>query len=302
MNKLELVAIKKDGKYYVRDKNKYPRTFEDENKLRFNIPRMESFDDKWMVFEKLPLTAEWCVEGRHNIIGFTLKDEFEVTQRTPKRLPADAFENEDNVRGLYLAEFEKVPDAWVNADLDIVLIDEDCAPLINSKYKTVTDFPHYIDNHVTVWHKFPCHIEATDVFRYIVSAVKKAIPDHCFVSSDYSFSFVVSMRVPIIHEETEMVDESRLMAKKPKWVRRPLRELGIKVIDICTPGYDYGDVIETLRGVDYCDIEETLDHIIQGYIDLMLKRPIVCPKCKGYGWYEEESRVLSIKEENQIKQ
>lgn len=299
MEKLELVAVKKGPKWFVRSRDKWPRTFEDEDKLRFNIDRLESFSEKWLMFDELPKVAEWYVIGQHEIIGYVLKDGFDPTDKTPKELPSGSFEchgdfddyetecDNAEIRGLYEAVYEKEPDTWVNVDLDIEVIDVDCEPLIDPKYKVIIEFPHYIDKHIVVRHKFPCYLEGKSIFGYIVKAVKEVLPEHCYVSSDYDFSFAVMMKAPVIHEETTKEDQSRMNARKPKWVEVPLRTIETKVINICTPGHNYGEIIKEMKGTDYYDLEKKVDKLIQGYLDLLKPVPVVCPHCKGYGWFEE---------------
>lgn len=288
---LDLVAIKKNNVFYVRNKSKYPRSFSAESLLRFDTERRVSFNDLWLVFDVLPSNAERCIVGRDKVVGYKLKDGFQATERTPDFLPPTAFccdedecENTE-VRGLYDPEYEKFPDVWESVDLDIELIDEDCEPLFSPKYgEFKTDFPHYVDKHSVVRHKYPCYIDGDRVFKYIVDAVKAYLPDHCFVSSDYKFSFAAKLRAPVLHEETIRVDNRRFNARKAKWVDVPLREITVDVINICTAGHDYGEVIRAVSADNYYELEAKMDMIVQGYLDLLNPKPIVCPHCKGYGW------------------
>jgi hypothetical protein len=293
---LDLVAIKKNDKYYLRDKNKYPSTFDDESRLRFDVDRCESFSEKWLVFDALPTFAKKCIVGRNLLIGFCLKDGFQITDRTPTVLPSDAFDEDDDyddsdyfhknadIRGLYDCEYEKLPDVWETVDLTIQFIDHDCEPLIKTKYKFATDFPHYIDHHGVVRHKYPCTIKAVDVFKYITNAVKDDLPEHCYISSDFDFHFAVDVRIPVLHEETHRVDKSSWNSRKPKWVDTPLREVQKCIINICTPNHGYGDVVVTVSADNYYDLEKKMDDIIQSYLDLLQTKPVMCPYCKGHGW------------------
>lgn len=295
-HKLDLVAIKKNDVYYVRDRDKYPSTFDDDTCLRFNIDRRESFSDKWLVFDVLPTSAECCVVGRNKLTGYRLKDGFQVTDKTPPLLPVGTFDVDDDyddsdyhhmnadIRGLYNNEYEKLPDVWEHIDMEIELIDNDCEPLIKAKYTCHVDFPHYINRHGAVRHKYPCHIGSGDAFKYIVATIKDNLPEHCYVSSNFDFHFAVDVRIPVLHEETHRVDKSRWNAKKPKWAEVPLREVQKTVVDICTPNHDYGNVIDTVYADNYYELEEKMDGILQSYLDLLQMKPVICPHCKGYGW------------------
>jgi len=289
--KLDLVAIKKNDVYYVRDKGTYPQTLPDESRLMFDVDRRESFNDKWLVFDTLPTSAEHCIVGRDKLIGYNLKDGFQTTGQTPKSLPPTAFCCEDDecenteIRGLYDSEYEKLPDVWEPVDMQIDFIDGDCAPLAKTKYMYHVDFPYYIECHDAVCHKYPCHIKADDAFKYIVTAVKENLPDHCYLSSDFDFHLGVDVRIPVLHDEKHVVDKSGWNARKPKWVEVPLREVRKTVINICTPRHSYGNVLSDVHADNYFELEKKMDEVIRSYVDLMQAKPVVCPRCKGHGWF-----------------
>lgn len=295
-NDLDLVAIKKNDVYYVREKDRYPSAFPDSAYILFDVDRQESFNDRWGVFDTLPTSAERCIVGRNNLIGYKLKDGFQTTEKTPRTLPPPAFEEHEDyddpdyvyrnsdIRGLYDPEFEKLPDVWEPIDMEIELIDEDCEPLTNAKYKYKSDFPYYIQHHLAVRHKYPCYIESANVFKYIVRAVKENLPEHCYITSDHDFHFAVDVRIPLLHDETHRVDRSAWNAKKPKWAEVPLRDIQKTIIDICTPHHDYENVINDVHADNYHDLEKKMDGIIKSCVDLMLVKPVVCLHCKGYGW------------------
>lgn len=291
--KLDLVAIKKNDVYYVRDKDKYPQSFSDDAHLRFDVDRKESFSDEWLVFDTLPTSAETCIRGRDNLIGYRLKDGFQVTEKTPIVLSSTAFRCEDDecenteIRGLYDSEYEKLPNVWEHTDMEIELIDDDCEPLVKTKYTYYIDFPHYINRHGMVRHKYPCHIKADDVFKYVVTAIRDNLPKHCRISSDFDFSLTVDVKIPLLHEETHTVDKSRFNARKPKWVTVPLREVQKHIIDICTPSHKYGHVMQPVEADNYYELEEKMDGVIQSYLDLLQMKPVMCPHCKGHGWTVE---------------
>jgi hypothetical protein len=289
--KLDLVAIKKNNMFYVRDKDKYPKTFPDARDLIFDVDRLTSYNSLWVVFDTLPSSAERRVSGGRTLTAFRLRDGFAPSDRTPAILPPTVFACDDDgcentdIRGLYDGECDEHPDTWESVDLNIELIDEDCEPLFSPKYgEFKTDFPHYVDKHTVVRHKYPCHIDGDRAFKYIVDAVKASLPDHCFVSSDYKFSFAVKLRAPVLHEETIRVDNRRFNARKAKWVDVPLREITVDVINICTAGHDYGEVIRAVSADNYYELEAKMDMIIQGYLDLLKPKPVVCQHCKGHGW------------------
>ena len=293
---MDIVAIKKDDIYYVRDIAQYPSTFEDESMLKFDVPRMKSFDKKWLIFDTLPSTAEQLVVGRDKLTGYTLKDGFQLTSRTPASLPPTAFCCEDDecenteIRGLYDATYEKPPDIWEPVDMNIELVDADCEPVTNIKYTYNVDFPYYIEFHDIVRHKYPCHINAENVFKYIAKAVKENLPDHCYISSDFDFHLGVDVRIPVLHKETHSIDNSKWNAKKPKYEEVPLREVQKTIIDICTPRHSYGTVVSSVHADNYYELEKEMDSVIQRYVDLLQMKPIMCPYCKGHGWTVEADK------------
>ena len=284
-----LISIKKNDVYYVRSKDRFQPDFEPEKYLRFDVPRLESFDLGWLVFGSMPTSAERFVAGRSVLMGFNLKEEFQVTEQTPVQLPSDAFKCCDDecdnadIRGLYDAIYNKLPDVWEPVDLDIELIDADCAPRGKVKYAYTTTFPHYIDKHAVVRHQHPCYISGEDAFKYIRDAIQDNLPAHCFISSN-DFYIKVDVRIPVLHAETHVVDVRRFNARNPKWKEVPLREVNRTLINICTPETSLGQVVSDVHADNYADLEHKMDGIIQSYIDLMQAKPVVCAACKGYGW------------------
>lgn len=293
---LDLVAIKKNDRYYVSDKDQYPSRFEDETRLRFDVDRCKSFDNHWLIFDALPSSAERCVIGRDNLIGYTLKDGFQFTSRTPASLPPTAFCCEDDecdnteIRGLYDNLYEKIPDVWESVDMNIELVDADCEPLLETKYSYHVDFPYYIELHSIVRHKYPCHIDANDVFKYIAKAVKENLPKHCYLSSDFDFHLGVDVRIPVLHKETHIIDKSNWNARKPKFVEVPLREVQKTIINICTPRHSYGTVVSSVQADNYYELEKEMDAVIQSYLELLHIKPVMCKHCEGHGWILEGNK------------
>jgi|LGVE01.1.fsa_nt_gb hypothetical protein len=297
---MKLIAIKKNGKYYCKENDKYLHVIPDESRLRFDVVRLPSFSEKWVVFNKLPTSAEKHISGRLRIIDYQLKDEFEVTDKTPSVLPPGSFDcikrdegdgdcielGHQDIKGLYETNSVRDPDVWEPIEFEIDLVDEDCEPLVNPKYKFRTEFPYYIENHEVVRHKYPCFIKGIDVYQLIRDAVKENLPDHCVITSDYDFSFTVKVRTPVIHEETFRVDVSSFNARKPKMVNKPLRTIDVTVIDIQTEKRYSGIVIQSVHADNYKDLERKMDVLIQEYIDRLDWKPTVCPHCKGYGWIQ----------------
>lgn len=296
---MKLIAIKKDGKYYCRNNDQYPSDIPAADKIRFDVPRMISFSQKWVVFGRLPTSAEKCIFGRDKIKEYHLKDEYEQNEKILMVLPADCFDcigrdceglcleykNQD-IKGLYNPIIIKTPDTWEPIELEIDLIDEDCEPLVNPKYKYKVKFPYYIENHKVVQHKYPCSISGDQIFQLIRNAVKKELPDHCYISSDYNFSFVVKVRAPVTHEETSRVDISSFNARKTKFVDRPLRNIDATIIEIETSKNNRRNnlVLSDINADNYAELEQKTDMIIQEYVDKTKWKPSVCPYCKGYGW------------------
>lgn len=296
---MKLIAIKKGGKYYCRSNEKYPADIPDEDRLRFDIAKLESFNPKWIVFGALPTTAEICKPSKSYVVEYRLKEGYEVTDKIPAILPPESFDcieydnececrtydNED-IKGLYEQIRKDQPNIWEPTELEIDLIDEDCEPLINPKYNFKTEFPYYIENHVVVRHKYPCYIKGTSVFQLIRDACKKSTPDHCRITSDYNFHFSVEVKVVVLHDEIHKVDVSSFNSRKPKWVNQPLRHIEMKVIDIQTERKYSGKVIQDVKADNYEELEKKMDALILEYINMMDWKPTVCPNCKGHGWVE----------------
>ena len=298
---IDLIAIKKNSRYFVRHRGD---SYFDLERLIFNAKKVESFDKHWLIFDLLPTIAQERIPGREVIVQYKLKAGFEPTSRTPTALPLSAFEaipGEDeiknsDIRGLYEAEYETRPEAFRNAEFTIEVIDEDCEPLIKPKYPYTTEFPHYIENHSAVRHKYPCYISPEELFTVVKAWVKKNLPKHCVISSDYNFHIQVDLLVPLLHDETHRVDVSGMHAKKPKYVDKPLRTVKYTVINLCTPGNKYGPVIEGIRAKDYYELEARIDDLLQGYADAMSARLVVCPHCKGYGFQSRGSGDVVVED------
>lgn len=274
INKLDLVAIKKNEKVYVKEKSQFDHRFSmNYIKLRFNAEEIESFHKDWKVFSSVPTVVDEFRPGRESIIKYKLKDGFTVTNKTPKFMTKDSFKCYDeecdnpDIYGLYEPVHRQEPSEWCTVDMNIELIDSDCEPLLNPKYQYWVKFPGYIDKHMIVQHKAPCFIKSKTAFEYIVNAVKKNIPDHCYISSDYDFHFAVEVRVPNLH-------------------KTPLINVTKNLIDISFK-YHHGVPIQDVNADNYYELEKKMDCIIQGYIDRMKPQIAVCPSCDGCGWIEQ---------------
>lgn len=289
---IELIAIKKNDKYYVRHIKETYFRFED---FVFNAEQLPSFSENWRVFKELPTTMQKKHPARQRLVKYNLKDGFPVSEKTPATQPAGFFEylgdgeyQNNDIRGLYLPEYEEVPELFEDVGFTIELIDTDCEPLVKPKYPFVSDFPYNIDNHEVVRHKYPCHIEAQTLFDIIRDFCKKNLPEHCKIESDYGFHFCIELVIPVLHEETRIVDVAKFGANKPKLKEVPLRSISFNVIDIQPPQRDrsrYGkDTIQAIPGANYAELEEKIDTLLRGYRMLMSQKLAVCSHCKGYGF------------------
>jgi hypothetical protein len=287
---MELIAIKKNDKYYVRHKTDKWCSF---GGLVFNEDLLPSFSEYWLVFELLPTQIRKRYQSYKKTIGYTLKEGFAVSELTPLRLPADAFDFEGDseqrkncgIFALYEPECEQVPERFEDVQFTIEVIDEDCEPLLNPKYPFVTDFPYFIDNHEAVRHKYPCHIEAQTLFDIIKKFVKENLPETCKITSDYNFHFCVELIVPLLHEETYQKNVSRMNARKQTYQTTPLRSIQYKIIDIGTPSEKYGkEKIQAISGRDYADLYCKIEEVLEGYKERLDQKLSVCPHCEGYGW------------------
>jgi hypothetical protein len=289
MSKLELIAIKKNDKYYVRHKTEKYFTF---GNLVFDVEQSPSFSENWIVFEKLPLYIQRKSSASNKVIGYRLKDGYIASDKAPLNVPADYFEylgDEDyrnsDVRGLYDSILELIPEKLEDIELNIEVIDEDCEPLIKPKYSFISDFPYFIENHEAVRHKYPCHIEAQELFNLIKQYVIFNLPEHCRITSNYNFHFCVELIVPLLHEETYQKNISRMNAKKQTYQTVPLRSIQFKIIDIGIPGEKYGkDIIRGISANNYAELESAVDMLLQTYKVMMMQKLSVCPHCKGYGF------------------
>lgn len=271
--KLDLVAIKKNKKVYVKGKDQYNSDFE-RFKLRFDVDRLESFHKNWKVFTSVPTTAERFERGKKSIIKYQLKEGFTLTDKTPASMTKEAFRCCDNecenseIRGLYEPVYRQEPDEWVFIDMKIEVIDSDCEPLINPKYPYKIKFPGYIDKHMIVQHKCPCFIDGDDLYGLIRSAVKKNVPDHCIINSDYDFHFEVKAIVP--HHINPLIKET------------------MSIIEISKKKYTYSKKVKDVHAENYAELEQKIDNIIQGHLDKLKTKVVVCSKCGGYGWVKHE--------------
>ena len=290
----EFVALIKDGECYLRYEDNRFSGFPSGADMRFNAYRLTSYDEKWGRFASLPTSAEEKVKQRLETTGYKLKDGFEVTEKTPATLPLGAFydcetdeQTNHDIRGLYTTVIRTFPVEWTPAKINITVIDMDCAPLVKTKYPYHSMFPNGIKNHPITKHKYECYIDGEDLFEAISKAVKANMPGHCRIISDYDFSLTVVVDMPIKHAETTRVDVSGPNARVPRWKTETLRGIDAPIIDICTPGNKYGQVITRLKAANYAELEKAIDETVQSYVDLMDERPVVCPHCHGYGWLLE---------------
>lgn len=300
---IDLIAVRKNGKYFVRYKND---TYYDLGRLIFNAKTAESFDKNWLVFGVLPTVAQELVPGRQLITHYTLKEGFDPSSKMPPTLPLDAFEaipgddderiKNSDIRGLYEAEYETRPEAYRNVEFRIEVIDEDCEPLVKPKYPYKTEFPYYIENHSAVRHKYPCSISPEELFAIVKEWIPKNLPEHCVISSYYNFHIQVDLKVPLLHDETHRVEVSSMRARKPKYAEKPLRTIPYTVINICTPGNKYGPVIEGIRANSYYELEAQVDGLLKSYSDAMSAHLVVCPHCKGYGFRDRSSEDVVAEE------
>ncbi len=270
---LDLVAISKDGKVFVKEKEKYSSKLR-QYTLRFDVPEEESFNEDWKVFKTVPTLAEHFIRGCGIIIKYKLKDGFTPTDKTPEFMVKNAFrccddgcENSE-IKGLYEPVYRKKPDEWKIVNMTIDVIDSNCEPLIETKYKYVVDFPHYINKHMIIRHTMPCYIEGDDAYEYIRNAVKKNIPYCCVITSDHDFHFEVKTTVPYIDD--------------------PLKRERKTVIQISKQGYTYPGKVHDVRADNYYELEKKMDAIIKDHLDRMKTKIVVCPECQGKGWKVEE--------------
>ena len=274
INKLDLVAISKNGKVYVKEKDEYNHNLE-RAELRFDTNKeFESFNRQWKVFSSVPTMAKEFIHGKKTITKYTLKDGFTPTDKTPANMTKEAFrccddECENNeIRGLYEPVYRQEPDEWRIVDMKIELIDSDCEPLLKHKYPYTVKFPGYIDKHMIVMHKLPCFMKGDDLFDYIKAAVKKNIPDHCKITSNYDFHFEVKIQVP--------------------YLNNPLNPQRKTMIEISKKKYTYRGKVQDVSADNYVELEKKIDAIIQGHIDKMNTKIYICPTCGSKGWVEKE--------------
>jgi len=271
--KLDLVAIIKDDTVYIKEKENYSSKLS-QYKLRFDAIEKESFKKDWKVFKTVPTMAEYFVTGQKILMKYKLKDGFTPTDKTPEFMTKDDFkccndtcENSEIVR-LYESVYREEHDQWKIVDMTLEVIDSNCEPLFETKYKYVVEFPRYIDRHMIVHHTMPCYIEGDDAYDYIRTATKKNLPSHCKITSDYDFHFVVEASVPYL--EDPLIDEKKI------------------VISISKIKYNYGGPVQDVHADNYYKLEAKMDGIIQKHLDRMNTKIRVCPKCRGKGWIEDE--------------
>ena len=260
---LNLVAIKKFNKYFVKEKDSFKHQFSDRYSIfRFDTQELDSFEKDWKVFKSLPTTAERFTKGRTPLLKYELKKGFTPTEKTPQSMSVNEFDGNEDIEGLYTGVYRAEPDEWKYIDMKIELLDADCEPLHNPKYSYVIKFPSYVDKHMIIQHKYPCYIKSKNAFEYITTAVKKNLPGNCFISSNYDFHFVVEMRI----EDSDKT---------------------LRVVDISTPKFDYGEKINDIHADNYAELEKKMNGLIDSYINAMTAKLKECPICGGSGWVKE---------------
>jgi len=288
------IAMIKDGQCFMRYEDRRWSRFPTEDTMRFDAERLTSHDEDWGMFATLPTAAEEKATHRVETTGYELKDGFVATEKTPATLPPGSFYDCENdiqtnhdISGLYIPIVKVFPEEWKPAEININVIDLDCAPLGKTKYPYEPVFPNGIKNHPLTKHKYECYIDGKDLFAAIASAVKENLPDHCRITSDYDFSLTVVVEMPIKHVEKANRDVSGPCAKNPRWKTETLRGVDKPLINICTSGNVRGQIIGRLKAANYAELEKAIDATVQSYVDLMKTKPIVCPHCYGYGWLRE---------------
>ncbi len=270
--KLDLVAIIYGNEVFVKEKDKYSEILR-RYTLKFNAIEKESFHRDWKVFETVPTVVEHLIEGRNVLVKYVLKDGFTATEKTPLNMTKEAFKCCDDecenseIKGLYRPVYRTEPDEWKIVNMTLEVIDSNCKPLINQKYSYKVRFPGYINKHMIVRHTLPCYMRGNDIYDLIRKAVKKNIPDHCRITSDYDFHFEVKTTVPYLND--------------------PIKRESKTVIEISQQGYTYRGKVLDVDADNYYVLEEKVDAIIQKHLDQMKLKIYVCPMCQGKGWVEK---------------
>lgn len=272
--KLNLVAIKYGNEVFVKEKDQYSEILR-RYTLKFNAIEKESFHRDWKVFETVPTVVEHLIEGRNVLVKYVLKDGFIATVKTPLNMTKEAFKCCDDecenseIRGLYKPVYRTEPDEWKIVDLKLEVIDSNCKPLVNPKYSYHVKFPGYINKHMILRHTLPCYMKGNELYDLIRTEVKKNIPNHCRISSDYDFHFAVKATVPFLQN---------CLKKESK-----------TVIEISKKRYDYSGKVQDVYADNYYELEAKVDKIIQDHMDRMKTKILVCPKCQGKGWIENDN-------------
>ncbi len=270
--KLDLVAIIKNDTVYVKEIENCRRLCQ--YKLRFDAIEKKTFHEDWRVFESVPTLAEYFVIGREILMKYKLKYGFTPTDKTPVFMTKNDFKccddncENNEIRGLYEPVYTKEPDKWMIADMVIDVIDSNCEPLHETKYKYVVRFPHYIDTHMIIHHTMPCYIEGDEAFDLIRDAMKQNLANNCNITSDFDFRFVVKMTIPYLDD--------------------PLINKSKTITEISKKKYNYGGKVPDIHADNYYELEKKMDAIIQKHLDRMKIKIIVCPMCQGKGWIEKE--------------
>lgn len=272
IDELDLVAIIKNNKVFVKEKDKFSNRLS-QYKLRFDAVERETFHKDWRVFETVPTTVEEFIKGSEKIIKYKLKDGYVECEKTPLNMTTEDFKccydecENSEIRGLYEPVYRKDPDYWRIAPMVIEVIDSNCAPLLNAKYNYHVKFPGYIDKHMIVQHKLPCYADGDYIFDLIQTAAKINLPDHCKITSDYDFHFEVKATVPYQHD--------------------PLRHEKKTVIEISKKKYTYPGRVSDVNADNYSELEAMIDKIIDTHMNKMKTKIYICPECQGKGWIEE---------------
>lgn len=180
----------------------------------------------------------------------------------------------------------------VYSPVQFIVID-DCQP-VNMIKEVKVDFPYNLKNYPQTWHKYPCHIEYTDVFNLVHDALSEIIDNSEGKYLNDSFRSIQYMTVSEIVTLHEPNIKNKRVYSRGKWQNTGKKEKiyneTIMLFSIKgkydNSGGDY-EQIKRVEGKNYQDLMENLNKYIQSFTGRLSKnKRKECPNCKGSGVVE----------------
>lgn len=241
------------------------------------------------------------------VLKFVLKEEHKaLLSSLPAECSPGTFErdwDEDcGWSGEYAAFYEPVYDdpQPVHTPLEFEVIDLNCEPVLIPTYVKV-EFPACVSEHRCTWHKYPCSIDSSQVFRLLYDEVEKVVaahPDRFFKDDFRSIETCrVQQRVliPAPVRKTRQEDYYPTFRSRKTKTRTVVDTIKNVEVMHFVGSYknDKGAVqVISVHGKDYAELQVNLASYIRSFTDkLDPTMRAVCHHCFGTGVVEVKDEV-----------